>query len=308
MNKLVLSLLLATATLLAACGHSNIPTQSTAAATYQYKNQTITLASAPQRIIPLSGSLLGMLYAVDGSAIARPTTTGEIPDGAKSLPQIGHVSSINAETLVSLKPDLVIGLESQNQKLISILEANHLPYALIDYDGIDDNVSLLRFMGEISGHSARAKEVISNYEQQMTNIEKKAHEMPPMRVAILRATGKSVTAETPLAITASMTEKLGMKNVITEHLNDKTDAKTVPYSLETLANDNPDLIFVVTMGKADQIEARMAQEMTGNPAWSSLQAVQNGRVFYLPSDLYLLNPGIRTPEAMQGLLDRAYFS
>lgn len=306
MNKSALSLLLAAATLLSACGHTDTTAPAAQEHTYTYKTQTVSLSASPQRIIPLSGSLLSMLYAVDGTAVARPTTTGEIPASAESLPQIGHVSNINMETLVSLQPDLVIGLESQNQKLVSLLQANHVPYALVDYEGIDDNVPLLQFLGDISGHKEHAQEVIRQYEKDVRSVEEKAHALPPVRVAILRATGKSVTAETPLAITASMAERLGMKNVITDHLDGTASAKTVPYSLETLADDNPDIIFVVTMGKADQIEARMAQEMTSNPAWSSLQAVQNGRVFYLPSDLYLLNPGIHTPEAMQGLLDRAY--
>ena len=308
MNKSVLSMLLAAATLLSACGHNDTTAPANQAYNYTYKSQTVSLAAAPQRIIPLSGSLLSMLYAVDGTAVARPTTTGDIPAPAESLPQIGHVSNINVETLVSLQPDLVIGLESQNQKLVSLLQANNVPYALIDYDGIDDNVPLLQFFGDISGHKDRAQIVIHEYEDKVREIEQKAHALPPVRVAILRATGKSVTAETPLAITASMAERLGMQNVITAHLDGTASAKTVPYSLETLADDNPDIIFVVTMGKADQIEARMAQEMTDNPAWFSLQAVRNERVFYLPSDLYLLNPGIHTPEAMQGLLDRAYQS
>ncbi len=306
MNKIALALLLATATLLGACGHTDTTAPASPTVTYTYKDQTLALAAAPQRIIPLSGSLLSMLYAVDGTAVARPTTTGEIPPAAETLPQIGHVSTINAETLISLQPDLVIGLQSQNQKLASILEANHLPYTLIDYEGIDDNVPLLRFLGDVTGHSARADEVIQHYEEQIRAIEARARTLSPVRIAVLRATGKSVTAETPLAITASMTERLGMRNVVTAHLDSHAQAKTVPYSLETLANDNPDIIFVVTMGKADQIEARMAQEMTSNPAWHALKAVQDGRVFYLPSDLYLLNPGIHTPEAMQGLLERAY--
>ena len=33
--------------------------------------------------------------------------------------------------------------------------------------------------------------------------------------------------------------------------------KTVPYSLETLTADNPDIIFVVTMGKEEEITKAM---------------------------------------------------
>lgn len=35
-----------------------------------------------------------------------------------------------------------------------------------------------------------------------------------------------------------------------------------------------------------------------NPAWNELRAVRNKRVFFLPMELFLLNPGIRYDEAV----------
>ena len=218
---------------------------------------------------------------------------------------MGHVSHINAEAVIANKPDLVLRLSQQHKKLESILEANHIPHLLLNYEGIDDNVPLLEFLGSVAGNKDKAKSVIRDYEKRMQEVAALGHQQKPLRVAILRATGKDVTAETPLSITASMINKLGMQNVLAEK-SLPADAKTIPYSLEVLTADNPDVIFIVTMGKMEQITARMAEEMTNNPAWNQLQAVQKGKVFYLPSELYLLNPGIKTPEAMQNLLEKAY--
>lgn len=50
----------------------------------------------------------------------------------------------------------------------------------------------------------------------------------------------------------------------------------------------------------------MTKEMTSNPAWNQLKAVQTGKVFYLPSNLFLLNPGLQTPNAMAQLVKDAY--
>ena len=103
-----------------------------------------------------------------------------------------------------------------------------------------------------------------------------------------------------------MVEQLHMDNVLLNHKDVTLDTKTVPYSLEQLSSDNPEIIFVVTMGKDKDISRKMDEQMRDNPAWSNLDAVKNGRVYFLPSDLFLLNPGIRTPEAMNKLLDLAY--
>lgn len=288
----------------AGCGDS-ADKKSGGRAAYRFKDKEITLAATPQRVIPLSDSLLSMYYAAGGKAVARPTSKNELPAEAKDLPEIGHVSTINSETLVGLNPDLVIGLQSQNQKLESILQANKIPYILLNYEGIEDNVPLLEFFGKIAGTEVEASKVITDYEQRIQAEKELGKKQTPLRVAVLRATGKDVTAETPRAVTASMVEEIGMKNVILDHVRN-ISAKTVPYSLEVLAADNPDIIFIVTMGKMDQITEKLEQEMTGNPAWNQLQAVENGRVYFLPSDLYLLNPGIRTPEAMHHLLELAY--
>lgn len=290
---------------IAGCGSSG-GQSSDKGMVYTYKNQKIEVKAAPERIVTLTTPLLNMAYAIGGSSIGRATTNNPIPKAAKALPEIGHVQNINMESLVGLRPDLVIGETAQNKKLESLLQANHIPYVLITYDGINDNVPLMEFMGQIYGIPDKAKAVIDDYNTRMKKVEDEAEAKPPIRIAILRATGKDVTAETPKSICASMAALLKMDNVVTDHENLKLNTKTVSYSLEQLSADNPDVIFIVTMGKAEDINKKLDQEMRSNPAWAHLNAVRSRRVFFLPAHLFLLNPGIRTPEAMQQLLDLAY--
>ena len=99
---------------------------------------------------------------------------------------------------------------------------------------------------------------------------------------------------------------LKMNNVLLSHKEINLDTKTVPYSLEQLSADDPEIIFVVTMGKAEEINKKMDEQMRDNPAWANIQAVKNNRVYFLPSDLFLMNPGVNTPKAMNQLLDLAY--
>ena len=283
---------------LSACGTSKQEGNGNGV-TYTYKDQTITMKAPPKRIIELSAPLLNMAYAVGGTSAARPETTSPIPEEAKSLPTLGHVQNINMETLVGMKPDLVLGEKNQNSKLESLLKSNKIPYLLVQYDGITDNVPLLKFMGQLYDQQAKADNVIKTYEEGVKAVEDKAASKTPAKVAVLRATGKDVTAETPKSICASMVEMLKMDNVITNHKDIKLDSKTVPYSLEQLSADDPDTIFIVTMGKQNEINKKLDESMRSNPSWAHLKAVQNNRVYFLEPDLFLMNPGIRTPEAME---------
>ena len=290
---------------LAGCGKS---TSSSSATTKEltFNGQTYTVPKDPQKIAVLSNSVLSMLYAVDGKAISRVSTTDKLPPEIEALPALGQTANINMEQLLGLNPDVVLGLENQHKKYEAQLQSSKIPTVLIDYDGIKDNVPLLTFLGELTNHQDKAKTVIATYENNIAKIKDAVKSQQPARVAVLRATGKGVTAETDTAITASMVKDLGMTNVVTSHLDKTTTDKTVPYSLETLASDNPDIIFVVTMGKEEEITKSMKKAMTDNPAWANLKAVQNNRVIYLPSKLFLLNPGLQTPEAMARLVKEAY--
>ena len=290
---------------LSACGGSGAGSQS--GLSYTYKDQAISVKAAPQRVVTLSAPLLNMAYAVGGTSQARPETTSPIPEEAKSLPTIGHVQNINMEALVGMKPDLVLGEKNQNSKLESLLQSNKIPYVLIQYDGINDNVPLLKFMGQVYNKQEQADKVIKTYEEGVKAvIDKASAEKTPAKVAVLRATGKDVTAETPKSICASMVDMLKMNNVITSHKDMKLDSKTVPYSLEQLSADDPDTIFIVTMGKQSEINKKLDESMRNNPSWAHLKAVQNNRVFFLESNLFLMNPGVKTPEALQKLYDLAY--
>ena len=307
MKKLLLGSLALVMVVLAIAGCGKT-TSSSSATTKEltFNGQTYTVPKDPQKIAVLSNSVLSMLYAVDGKAISRVNTTDSLPPEIEALPALGQTANINMEQLLSLNPDLVLGLENQHKKYEAQLQSSKIPTVLINYDGIKDNVPLLTLLGELTNHQDKAKTVIATYENNIAKVKDAVKGQQPARVAVLRATGKGVTAETDAAITASMVKDLGMTNVVSTHLDKTTTDKTVPYSLETLAADDPDIIFVVTMGKEEEITKAMKKAMTDNPAWANLKAVQNNRVVYLPSKLFLLNPGLQTPEAMARLVKEAY--
>ena len=132
------------------------------------------------------------------------------------------------ESLLGLKPDLVLGLDSQHSKYKDQLNSNHIPYILINYDGVNDNIPLMTLLGDITNHSDQAKQQIETYTKKVDTVKAAIKTINPAKVAVLRATGKGVTAETNLAITTGMVKDLGMNNVVLTHLSDTTKDKTVP--------------------------------------------------------------------------------
>ena len=131
-------------------------------------------------------------------------------------------------------------------------------------------------------------------------IEDIRHKFPGnhKKIAIIHATPSQVSVEMKNSIAGNCADILGLDNVAADGQVTSSDVQ-VPYSMEKLAQDNPDIIFITTMGKKEKVEKKMKTEFQNSPAWSVLEAVKNGRVYVLPENLFLLNPGLNYPESVE---------
>ncbi|NLP42356.1 MAG: ABC transporter substrate-binding protein [Veillonellaceae bacterium] len=262
--------------------------------------RTVTIPQKPQRIVLLSPSFVNLLYSVDGKAIGRPNSkSGTIPQAALSVPEVGFVYNINLEKLAALQPDLVIGVQGLHEKLVPSMESNNIPIIILRYKTLEDNIEITRLLGSIAGTQAKAELVIQNIQSQIQTIIAKLPVDKSRKVAILHATSKSVTVELDTTIAGSIAKELGLVNIAAGSMPVNADNDTVPYSMEKLVENDPDIMFVVTMGDKAEIEKRMWADVQSNPAWKSLRAVKEQKVYFLPSELFLLNPGLRMPEAVE---------
>ena len=50
----------------------------------------------------------------------------------------------------------------------------------------------------------------------------------------------------------------------------------------------------------------MLEDVESNPAWNSLEAVKNKKIYFLPQELFLLNPSIHYPEAVHRMAKLVY--
>ena len=307
LKKIACGLLCAALMATAGCGGSDKQAADSSKAYLQLKDDAgrqVTLLQKPERIVSLSPSYLSMIDAVGGKIIGRATSkVGAVPESMKSVPEVGLVFNINMETLIGLKPDLVLAGKNQHEKFVPMLESNKINVIEFDAKTFDEVKHTVTTLGDIYGTQEKAKA-----ENELLDKEVKAvtDKLPKegKSVVIMHATASAVTVEGSHSIAGCVSDLLGFKNVATAALKGKSD-KT-PYSMETLVEQNPDIIFVTSMGKPGEIENRLRTDFKNNPAWNSLQAVQQGRVYVLPENLFLINPGLRYPQAVKYMAKQVY--
>ncbi len=271
-------------------------------------DRTVVVQEKPKRIVVLSPSFLELVYEVGGKAVGRPSSTAELeslPKEGRKLPEVGFVYNINIEKVVALRPDLVIAMSGMHNRLVPILESNQIPVMVLKYKTYDDVFAKITLFGQIAGTQNKAAAMVRMLKTKLNQITEKVPAQT-FKIAILHATAKSVSLELENSIAGNTAKLLRLRNIATEGGAISSDADTIPYSLERLVASDPDLIFVVTMGKEAEIARTMSAEVENNPAWSALRAVRNKKVIFLPSELFLLNPGLRIPETVSYMAKLVY--
>lgn len=270
--------------------------------------KTITLAQKPQRVVVLSSSLMNFADAVGGDLAGRATVKSEdgaVPERYANVPDVGPVYNVSTEKIVELKPDVVLASESQHQKIVPILEQNGIPVIVLKSKTYDDVKHNLDIIGKVYGKEDVAKAKEAELDKQIDAIVAKAPK-EPKKIAIIHATPSNVTVELQSSLAGDIAQILKLDNVAVDDATKDKDTEKIPYSIEALVAKNPDIIFFTSMGPKAKIENTIKNTVESNPAWASLQAVQNGKVYVLPEHYFLLNPGLDYPDAVAYMAKLAY--
>lgn len=268
--------------------------------------RVVTLPKKPERIAVLSTSYVDLLYAVGGTAIGKPVSqSGRRPQNTVEPAEIGQATNINIEKLIALQPDFVIAYQGLHEKLVPVLESSHIPVVLLRMKTYEDVQQKILLFGEIAGTLSQAQSVAGNLRGKISDITAR---LPAQshKVVILHATAKSVTVELDNSIAGSVANILKLKNIAAGSHPLTKDTNAAPYSLEKIVEGNPDIILVTMMGDAADIEKRLRADVQSNPAWAGLRAVKHKQVYYLPGDLFQLNPGIHYDEAVSYMAKVVY--
>ena len=265
----------------------------------------VVLEKKPERVVVLSASFLEPFHEVGGEVVGRPDSKTFMPDYAKDLPSVGQVYQIDVEKVIALDPDMVIINKGMNEKLVKSFEDNGINCAVMDMKNYDSVRNELKVFGLISGHPELADKKIAEMDEAIEAVKSKLPK-DKKRVAILHSTVQGLTVQLDGSIAGSISNMLGWENVASGMTSLDKNPDAAPYSLETLVQQNPDILFITSMGSIDTIKKNMEAEMAGNPAWNAIPAVTNGKVYYLPQNLFLLSPGIHYPEAVEYMAKLIY--
>ncbi|MGP1470127.1 MAG: ABC transporter substrate-binding protein [Schwartzia sp. (in: firmicutes)] len=293
----------------AGCGEKPAPAASEAGKAFAVLRddlgREVSLAKKPERIVVTSASFLEPLHAVGGNVVGRPDAKLSLPAFAKDKPSVGRVYQIDLEKVLACTPDLVIVNKGMNEKLVQPLTTNGISVLVMDMKNYEDVKNEVEVFAQVTGEKAKGEALIKSMEDKLNEVKAK---MPKesRRVVILHSTTQGLSVQLDTSIAGSVAKMLGFTNVASGMTAMEQNPDAAPYSIETLVEQNPEILFITSMGKMEDIKASMEETIAGNPAWQTIPAIKNGKVYYLSQEHFLLSPGLHYPEAAEEMARAVY--
>jgi iron complex transport system substrate-binding protein len=261
------------------------------------------LAAQPQRIVSTAPSITELLYALGlGDRVVGVTRFCRYPPEAQKKPKIGDYTSPNLEAIAALKPDLVI-VQTNPVRLAERLGTLRLRVLEINQDNIAAIYNSIRVVGEATGVSPRAAQLIDSIRGKLDAIAKRAK--PLHRARVMFVVGRSPNRLDGLIVVgrASYLNEVialaGGENVFRDAV-----AAYPAVTLEEVFARNPDVIL--DMGDmSDTVNVTEDHRRSVVGLWqrmSVVAAVKSHRVFAVASDIYVV-PGPRAVNAAQAIFE-----
>lgn len=269
--------------------------------------EEVTIKKNPQRVVVLQNSLLEMWDQAGGVVVGRVEESEDKKvENAISAEVVGAMGAPSLEKILALQPDLVVVSSSYTtqREMIPSLKQNNIQVIDLDNDLLEDYYKTVRIFTAITEREDLYENHVNDIQKKIDEIVSKAPKDKSYKAVIMFATAKGITVRDSNTMVGEMIKDLNLINISDSAI---TGSDTKTFSIEKILLEDPDFIFVQTMGSnLEKITERLKSDALDNPAWASLTAVKEDRYIVLPKNLYLYKPNDKYPEAYEGLAKMIY--
>ena len=244
-----------------------------------------------QRVVALSPSIVELMFAVGATPAGRPSSA-EYPEAAKAVPNFGASYTPNFEEIVAMKPDLIIADAIIHQPMIDELSKLGAPVFAVRVGSFDEVVHGLRVVGALTGNEAAGQREADALQIKLDGIRAKVPSNGPSVLVLVAAGQGQFVAARDNSYLVDIVEKLGGRNLVTSEPESFRFQGFTDYSQERILEKNPDLIITASIGGPPGTP-RTSDLLKSSPAFSSLKAVKEGRVYEVDANVYIQSAGPR---------------
>lgn len=265
--------------------------------------EKVSIPVHPKRVVILNPSNVDLFVAAGGAdkIVGKPTThslSKETAEAVKNVKEVGMIHQPSQETILSLSPDLVIGVNvPYHVQLRESLAKAGIPLYINVLDSYDDVVRTLDFYGKLSDTEKEAAASLTKLKAAHDDALKLGEGKTGPKTLILFRTPQGSSMATDKSFAGDILKQLGGQNIADGA--GKATGAYVPMSTEYAIRQNPEVLFIISMGNTEEQLKQFTDELKADEAWNGIDAVKKGRLYVLPNELFTVNPGMRIGDAMK---------
>ncbi len=255
--------------------------------------RTVTLPVQVNRVVTTMAYEIEIMIALNcldkvvgvNTGVHSPNQLGVLKyyeDKLKEITAVGAFPDVNTETIIGLKPDVVV-FSSRNENLEKTLGDAGIPVAIITITAPPDDI--IRTWGDAVGAQSAAEHLLSARKAALDLISERLADVPvAQRAKVLVVSGPDTTRVVGGSFfTSYVIEEAGCINAAKDLT---TTGWNIAVSLEQIITWNPDIIIVnsAAAGGGTDLKTKILQD----PSLQQIAAVKNGRVYVEPVDTHFL--------------------
>ncbi|MCF8068036.1 MAG: helical backbone metal receptor [Desulfobacterales bacterium] len=236
-------------------------------------------AKSKIRIISLAASITESLFAIGaGDRVVGITDSCDYPPAVSGIPDVKCWFEPDMEKLLSLKPDLVLGMETAHKKLKPILKKYNIKLVLTNPATVEDSLLLLIKLGRILNISTHSNRLVANVKNRFDELDEKVARIPiEKRHTVCRVLDWDETqlyVVGPFSFQYDVITKAGGINV-TGNIPEAYPKIT----WKRLLKWDPDVMFICGGDR------HLISKMDKDPKWRVFKAVKTKRFYRFPCGL-----------------------
>jgi ABC-type Fe3+-hydroxamate transport system substrate-binding protein len=247
-------------------------------------------SSYPKRIISMSPGITEILFALGvGDRVVGVTDFCNYPDKAKKISKVGGLLNPNYETLITLKPDLIIHQPNSHkiETFVAKLEIRNLPISMFSLEEIFETI---KTVGSATGSEEAADRLIRKMRGKIDFHRSRLAKVPRKSVLLLLGISndsmRDIYGVGPKTHLGELLALSGGDNIL-----DKSKAQYPKISKEFIISESPEIIIEAGPTRILTEKASIKRKQ-GWQQFPTITAVKNGDVYFIGSD-YILVPGPR---------------
>ncbi len=253
----------------------SVITDETGIAVIDDLGRELTLSSPARRVVSLAPHVTENLFSAGaGEQVVAVVAYSNYPEAARQLPSVGSFGKFNVEAILAQRPDLVVAWHSGNsQEKIQELIALGLPVYVSAPKQLDDVARNIENYGRLTANDARARAEAADYRQRLQSLRRDFSRQSPVSI-FYQVWDQPLQTLNGKHIISDVMRLCGGRNVFADML-----PIAPKVGVESVLASDPQVI--VASGMADE----RPDWLDDWRRWSSLQAVKNDQLYFVPPDL-----------------------